>query len=154
MKITVSVDLEDLYINEDQSLNEALENKIKREVINDIWISLKTKVEDQIQRKVSEEVEKLYCKKIQGFISEFFETGTLKSQKNSNERISIKEWILYQFEINSGWNNPKDQIEKLAKVHATELKNRFDLMFASQLVAKLNENGLLKEDVARLLLDK
>lgn len=32
------------------------------------------------------------------------------------------------------------------------MKQRYDLLFASQIVAKLDEHGLLKEDIAELLL--
>lgn len=39
-----------------------------------------------------------------------------------------------------------------AKDFGKEMKERYDLLFASQLVAKMSETGLLKEDVAKLLL--
>ena len=32
------------------------------------------------------------------------------------------------------------------------MKQRYDLLFASQIVAKLDEHGLLNEDIAELLL--
>lgn len=39
----------------------------------------------------------------------------------------------------------KDRILKAAKEHAETLKERYDLLFASQLVSKLDDLGLLKK---------
>lgn len=152
MKLNITVDLEDLYINEDDTFNEALEQKIKREVINDVWQTLKAKVEDQIVRNVATEIEKQYCKKIQFFISDFFKTGKIKYGYDK-EPVTIEDYIKKTFENNQGWNIPNEQIKNIASKHGDELKKRYDLMFASQLVVKLNENGMLKDDVAKLLLD-
>ena len=153
MKINVTVDLEDLYIDEDQSFSEALNKTITSQVTNEVWKTIKEKVDDQITRNVKLEVEKQYCHKIQSLIAEFFKTGKLKMNSYDKESITIEEYIIRLFEGNIGWNNPKEQIQKLAKAHGETLKNRYDLMFASQLVVKLNENGLLKEDVAKTLLN-
>jgi hypothetical protein len=152
MKINVTIDLDDIWADEN-SLNEQIEHHIKREVINEIWNKVKSTVEDQITINIKTEVEKNYTRQIQGFISEFFETGMIKSPRKSNEQISLKDYILYQFEINTGWNSPKEQIGKIAKTYGDEMKNRYDLLFASQLVAKMNEVGLLKEDVVKKLLE-
>lgn len=51
-------------------------------------------------------------------------------------------------------NSMEKLIKSLAKDFANEMKERYDLLFASQLVAKMSETGLLKEDVAKLLLPK
>jgi hypothetical protein len=44
------------------------------------------------------------------------------------------------------------QTKKATDSISKELKERYDLLFASQIVSKLHENGMLKEDVAKLLL--
>ena len=152
MKINVTIDLDDLWTDE-SSISEEISMEIKRKVLDEIWNKLKPAVEDQITRATKNEVEKMYCRKINTFIDEFFETGELKSPKNSNEKMTLKEYILYQIQNNTGWNSPNENIKKLAQKFGEEMKNRYDLLFASQLVAKMNENGLLKEDVAKKLLD-
>jgi hypothetical protein len=45
-------------------------------------------------------------------------------------------------------------IETNTKLFSAEFKDRYDLLFASQLVSKMNAVGLLKDDVAKLLIDK
>ena len=152
MKINVTIDLDDLWTDE-SSISEEISMEIKRKVLDEIWNKLKPAVEDQITRATKNEVEKMYCRKINTFIDEFFETGELKSPKNSNEKMSLKEYIYYQIQNNTGWNSPNENIKKLAQQFGNDMKNRYDLLFASQLVAKMNENGLLKEDVAKKLLD-
>ena len=152
MKINVTIDLDDLWTDE-SSISEEISMEIKRKVLDEIWNKLKPAVEDQITRATKNEVEKMYCRKISTFIDEFFETGKLKSPKNSNEKMTLKEYILYQIQNNTGWNSANENIKKLAQKFGEEMKNRYDLLFASQLVAKMNENGLLKEDVAKKLLD-
>ena len=152
MKINVTIDLDDLWTDE-STISEEISMEIKRKVLDEIWNKLKPAIDDQITRVTKNEVEKNYCRKINTFIDEFFETGELKSPKNSNEKMTLKEYILYQIQNNTGWNSPNENIKKLAQKFGEEMKNRYDLLFASQLVAKMNENGLLKEDVAKKLLD-
>ena len=152
MKINVTIDLDDLWTDE-SSISEEISMEIKRKVLEEIWNKLKPAVEDQITRVTKNEVEKMYCRKINTFIDEFFETGELKSPKNSNEKMTLKEYILYLIQNNTNWNSPNENIKKLAQKFGEEMKNRYDLLFASQLVAKMNENGLLKEDVVKKLLD-
>lgn len=153
MKINVTVDLEDLYIDEDQSFSEALNKTITHQVTQEVWKTIKEKVDDQMTRNIRAEIEKQYCKKIQIFIADFFKTGKIKFNSYDKESVTIEEYIKKTFEANQGWNSPQAQIEKIAKAHGETLKNRYDLMFASQLVVKLNETGLLKEDVAKTLLN-
>ena len=152
MKINVTIDLDDLWTDE-SSISEEISMEIKRKVLDEIWNKLKPAVEEQITRATKNEIENTYCRKINTFIDEFFETGELKNPRNSREKISLKEYILYQIEYNTGWNSPNENIKKLAQQFGNDMKNRYDLLFASQLVAKINENGLLKEDVAKKLLD-
>ena len=152
MKINVTIDLDDLWTDE-SSISEEISMEIKRKVLDEIWSKIKPAVEEQITRATKNEIEKTYCGKINTFIDEFFETGELKNPRNSSEKISLKEYILYQIENSTGWNSPNENIKKLAQQFGNDMKNRYDLLFASQLVAKMNENGLLKEDVAKKLLD-
>ena len=149
MKINVTIDLDNLWTDE-SSISEEISREIKRQVISEIWNKVKPAVDEQITRTVKNEVEKNYCKKINLFIEDFIQNGTVKF--NNREGI-MKDYIYYLFTQNSGWNSPNENIKKLAKQFGDEMKNRYDLLFASQLVAKMNENGLLKEDVAKKLLD-
>ncbi len=154
MKFNITVDLDDFWMDEDSlSFSNELKSFIVGQVKNDIWKDLQKKVEDQISRETKKQIETSYVKKIQRVISDTIANETIKDSYGNGE-ISIQEYIKNQFKSNSGWNSPNQKIEQLAKVFADDMKKRYDLLFATQIVSKLGENGMLKEDVARLLLDE
>jgi len=153
MKFNIVVDLEDFWMDEDsQAFNEQIKQHISKNVKNEIWKSIKNSVEDQISRDVKKAIETQYIKKIQTVIAEVIESEKIKDGYN-NKEVSIQDYIKNQFQSNSGWNSPNSQIEKLAKAFADDLKKRYDLLFATQIVSKIGANGMLKDDVAKLLLD-
>lgn len=153
MKFNITVDLDDFWMDEDSlSFNDGLKNHITNQVKREIWNSISAKVEDQISRDVKKQVENQYIKTIQKVIQDVIDTGKIKGDY-SNTEVTINEYIREKFVRNSGWNSPNEKIEQLAKGFADEMKKRYDLMFASQIVSKLGANGMLKEDIAKLLLD-
>lgn len=161
MKISVEVNLEDGWFNEDQNLDEALRETISHQVKHEIWNSLKDKVDSQIIKQVNLEIEKEFISKIQKNISDIIDEDAVKNPdyyKNSSDPsrqkqyITLKELIRYKFDKHSGWSSPNEKIEKLAKSFAEDMKKRYDLLFASQLVSKLNDQGLLKEGVFESLM--
>lgn len=151
MKFTVEVD--DFYLEEEE-LSHALSDYIKRDVVSQIQKSIKDRVEKQIEMEVKSTVEKTMYKQITSEIENVIKTGMTKSRKDSKEQVTLEQYTRECFYANSGWQNFDDIIKKLAQNFSTELKQRYDLLFASQIVAKLNENGFLKDDVAKLILDK
>lgn len=153
MKINVTVDLDDFWADE-ESLTHAIESNIKFQVLEEIDAKIKDKVDTHITRKVSEEIEKNMYRQMNSFIADFIKTGEVKSSHNSSKMVSIEEFIKEKFVYSSGWGSPDETIKKLAEKFSLEMKNRYDLLFASQLVAKMNESGLLKKDVAKILLAK
>lgn len=150
MKINVTVDLDDIWADE-ESLTHAIESTVKYKVLTEIEAKIKDKVDLHITKKVNEEVEKHMYRQINSFIEQFIKEGKTKSSR-SNELVTIEKFIEERFVYQTGYGTPAELIEKLAKQFSTDMKNRYDLLFASQLVAKMNESGLLKKDVAKILL--
>lgn len=153
MKITVEFD--DFWMNGDDDLSEKLNEYVSDEVTREIWKKIEQKVESQITVQVTKKIEAQLFRKGQSIVKKLIETEKIKSPSHSvgeNGYCTLEEFIKYNFESNSGWNSPNETIKKLAKGFASEMKSRYDLLFASQLVAKMNESGLLKEDVAAKLL--
>jgi len=151
MKFTVKV--KDFYLDE-ENLESALVDKIQREVVSQIHKSIKDRVERQIEMEVKSMVEKTMYKQITSEIENILKTGKTKSKKNSKEDVSLEEYVRECFSSTGGWQNFDETIKVISKKFGEELKQRYDLLFASQIVAKLNDNGLLKDDVAKLILDK
>ena len=120
-----------------------------------IMETIKKRVETQIEVEVKAQVEAGMYKQMNSFISDFIKTGLIRSSRDSKMMIPIQEYILEKFTYQSGWDKPDDIIKKLAEKFAVELKQRYDIMFASQIVNKLNENGLLKDEaIVKLLNNK
>lgn len=149
MKFTI--DIEDFCLDEDRDLEPALKKYIIDTVVREIWKGVEKKAEASVTKEVKDQVEKSFFRQIQSTVSEVIKTGKIKGEYNKEE-ITVQEWILEQFQKNSGWRSPESQLKDLAKKFGDELKARYDLMFASQIVMKLNQNGMLKEDVAKMLL--
>ena len=153
--MTFKIEIEDFWLDEEHELEPALKNYIISDVVSQIAKSIEKKIDDTITRVVKEQVSASLYRDIQKIVKETVETGMVNraSSYNDKERVTIKDYILHDFEANAGYRSPKDQIEKLAKQFADELKNRYDLLFASQIVSKLNTNGFFRPDVAKILLE-
>lgn len=149
MKITV--DISEFYLSEDKELEQGLRDYVVSEVKHQIYKSIEKRVEEHIERRVKDEVEKNLALFINKTISELIATENIV---RDGKQISISEHIKKQFESSYGWNSPNEAIKKLAEQFGKELKARYDLQFASHVVAKLNEQGMLKEDIAKILLPK
>lgn len=90
-------------------------------------------IEIQIERIIKEDKFKYYAYDDDKTLSEYIKDKYIGATKG--DRINL------------------DKITKdIATKAAEELKARYDLLFASQLVSKLGELGMLKEDAAKILL--
>lgn len=154
MKFTIEV--EDFWLNDEDNLEENLKKYIISDIVRQIDASIKAKVDDHINKEVKAQVEQTLYRKISTLVGETIATDKIKGYYSNDPEMTLQEHIKAKF--NSSHKEESkifDQlIEKLAKQFGEELKKRYDLLFASQLVSKLHENGMLKEDVAKLLFDK
>lgn len=157
MKITVTVDASELYSEEEgQNFSEAIKGAIAYDVKQSILKDFKEKIGYEFNKAVAEEVEKHKQFLIQDIMNEMFIVAKVK-KNYSNEMVSISEFIKGEIERTS-FNSDQlkrtidDQTKKASSLIAEELKKRYDILFASQIVSKLNEQGMLKEDVAKILL--
>lgn len=148
------IEVEDFYLDEESQLAPALTEHIKNTVVHKISESIKDRVEKQITMEVKARVEESMYRLIQSYVSDTVATGKMQHPKNRSEQILLSEYIQYIFENNSGWSSPEETIKKYAKTFGDQMKQRYDLLYASQIVTTLKENGLLNADAAKMLLDK
>lgn len=144
--------LKDFWLDDDEELEPSLKSYISEKIIDGIFKSIEKKVETQITMQVKEQVEKTLYQKIGTIIDIVINTEKI-NDGYSNHKITIEDYIKKQFTENTKYHSPKEKIEQLAEDCAKELKERYDLIFASHIVAKINEQGMLKEDIAKLLLE-
>ena len=151
MKFIVEVD--EFWLDEESDLEPSLRGFVIKEVTAKINKQIEKKVDETITRQVKEQIQKQLLAKTNKLIDEFIEKGKMTTGYSSDPDVSVGEYIRRVFNNKNGWGNPKDQIEKLAKQFGTELKNRYDLLFATQIVKSLDKEGLLKENIAKMILE-
>lgn len=152
MKFIVEID--DFWMDEEEELQPALQKYLIASVVQQISKSIEKKVEDKVYREAKNQIENQMYKQIQQKVSDIIATGKIRGTYSGGAEITLEEWIKEQFTSNTSYRSPTDELKKLADKFGKEIKDRYDLLFASQIVAKLNEQGMLKEDVAKMLFDK
>jgi len=159
MKINVTVDLSEFYSEEDgNSFTNEIKGYISGRVKNEVWEKFKENAFESFSNQVGERIRLDKDLKIGEAIDDVFYNKKIKKRYGSSEPCSVSEFVEDYFQhqvVNS--NDFTSKVDKIIKAQAEdivkELKARYDLLFASQIVLKLNENGMLKEDVAKLLLN-
>lgn len=150
MKIVV--DLEDFWLDDESELIPTLQEYVKNSVIRDISDSIKKQVDSFMDKAIKNHVEKQLEVRVNLLMESFIENNKVKGNYSSDPELTVSELINKKF--NDARPNIQDLVKKQAENIGIDLKRRYDLLFASQIVAKINEQGLLKDDVARLLLPK
>ena len=151
----IIVEVEDFWMDEDSDeFENEFKNYVKGETKKEIWATIEERINKEIIKQVTEIVNKNIEKKVAKFIDKMLNSGELKvSGRYSDDKPKdMKEYIIDKLKSDNTYGTPKKMIEELSEKYAKEFRNRYDLLFASQLVAKLGNNGLLREDIARLLL--
>lgn len=152
MKFVISV--EDFWLDEEQELEPKLKSHIIHNVVTQINNSIKTKVEEHVTKEVKAQVEQSLYRKISTLVGEIIATDKIKGRYSSDPEMTLQEWVMSEFKNNNRYETIQEYIKKLANSFSEDMKKRFDLLYASQIVAKMGENGLLKEDAVKLLLSQ
>jgi len=170
MKINVTVDLSEFYTEEEgQSFSEEIKNEISSRVKNQVWKDFQDKALDELKLLVNAEFAKSKELNISYVIAEIFSAEKLKKNQNSSEMVTVKEYITEKIKADyfserqsaesvlkglvTGFENKFNiELKQSSDAISKEIRERYDLLFASQIVTKLNEQGLLREDVAKILL--
>jgi hypothetical protein len=161
MIIKVEVDLKDFYDedNDGMAISELIKSeiayKVKHEVLKGVSDDTKTAISSAVKEMVNSDKKLL----ISEMVKNTFQNKKLKRGHghSGNEEVTFEEYIQLEMERqhfnDSDFQRYSDRaIKKSSESLALEIKNRYDHQFASQLVVKMNEAGMLKSDVAKMLL--
>lgn len=161
MKLQVTVELDDWFEGNDDGGSFILSNEILDRIIHSVYNEIWTRVLDDQKKKLNEDLVRMltasihdaFMPRAQALIEKILVDDAIPvpAGDKSNSDQPLIYFVRKEFE-RTGWSNPQSSIEKVAKALSSEIKDRYDLMFASQLVAKLNDAGMLKPDVAKLIL--
>lgn len=157
MKYTIEVENFWIDSEDSSSLELELKNHITKNVIKQIEASIKEKVEDHITRKVKADIEERMYRFMNLTIEDIIKTEKITVDKqvgSGKEDITLTDYIKRYFSSRSNYRNAEEVIAREAEKFSKQMKDRYDLLFASQLVAKMSNAGMLKEDVAKILLEQ
>lgn len=143
------IEVTDFWLEEEE-LSVALKDHVTKVVIHAVTKSIEDRVASAITTRVEATITNQVSKIIEAKLNELVDTGMILVDR---KEISIADRVKQVFEQNTGWSNPRDQIARLAEAFGKDLKNRYDAAFANRIVVKINEQGMLKDEVVRLLLN-
>lgn len=165
MKITVQVDVQEVlnelfedfnpeYDTMEFDLKDGIKDSIigdtKRQLITFYGNEFKQQIQSQVKTLISEEIGTT----VEKAVKDFAKNGKIESKYNSHEPMSLEEWVKQVFSEKS--NHRDDLIVKTVKQDAErcvkEVKSRYDMLFASQVISGLKQQNMLKDGVFEALM--
>lgn len=145
------VEVKDFWLEEEE-LTESLKSHIVVEVTKQIKDSIKEQVDNLTNEEIKVRLDSELQTRVNVHIEEFLKVGKIKDRYSRDTNLTVDEFLAKSFKDNN--DVIIKHIENQAKIQATKIKDSYDLLFASQIVNKLNEQGMLKEGLADLLFNK
>ena len=145
MKFTVELD--DFWMEDDECIETKLKSYITHDVIEQIRGKLKDQIDTTITKVVKEQFEKSLESEVAMITRAVIESETIKTGSGEKSpKIAIKDWIIQQIEIKNSYHNPTAELQKYAKKYMDGIKAQYDFIYASSVVQKMGELGMLKDD--------
>ena len=151
MELKITVDLDDFEIRDYYGEgNLTLSEIIKEDIIRETVSKIKELILDKYYDKIQEATEKKISEMTEKILEDF---------KNSDEKFiyrpkryedpvetTFKEFVAKYFTESVERSHVSENIERFVKKCVEELKNRYDLAFASLIVKNMKEQKLLADD--------
>lgn len=147
MRFTVEV--EDFYIEEGELATE-LQHQLKSSIVREIREEIKDKVKSFTETHIRQVINEGLQARVQVLMDEIISSGKLKGEYSSDPEITVEEMIRQRF-LKARPDITKT-VESKVKSHVKDLQDRYDLMFATQLITKIKEQGFLKQEAVDMLL--
>lgn len=146
----IKIDVDEFYLEEDGGLEEEL----KKYIISEAVSSINEKIKEKIETEIKQVAEKYVLEGLSSEMTKAIKEGKIK-RKSDNIPVLINEYIADCL-LNSGtsWQSFDKIIREVSKNFCDEMRKRYDLAFASNIVANLIDNKMIKEDVVKGLLTK
>lgn len=159
MKITVTVDASELYSEEDEkSFSEHLKDAIRWEVKAEVIKGFKEQLKEDYYEAIRTEINNGMKQMISDTLAELVKTEKIKKRYSNSELTTFAEYM--KEELQTAFLNSSQldayftkETRILTDRISKELKERYDLVFASGIVAKLKEYDMLKPDVAAIFIE-
>ncbi|MBQ2019278.1 MAG: hypothetical protein IIW53_04700 [Rikenellaceae bacterium] len=153
MILKFEIDVAEIWA-EDGNVNDAIISEIKAAVSNRVRERVITQYRSELLEKLEKEVAEQVKVEAKAIVEDMVENGAKCKKPYSNEELTIKDYISQTLLSSSGMSNVRDIVISHANKIGDELKRRYDLQFAATLIQKMQDNNMLREDIAQLLLNK
>lgn len=127
-----------------------LKADISAQISSQIIKGIKADVNQQIARDAGDQITEFVNGELRGIITRKLRAGEIRSGYGGFK--SFDELIEKQLNSRSIENAIERHIDAKAKSFASEMKNRYDNIFAAKIVGALKEQKMLSPEVASLLL--
>lgn len=158
MKLKVTIDLdsliEDLFVDCDPEYGPEYELKelVKLEIMQNAKSAILKEIKDPMKKDLESRikilVEDSYKSEISSEIKSLLKDKKIRGKYSGDPELTLKAWISTKL---NDYISKDNTIEKIIKTQAEslsqDLKNRYDMYFASQFLIKLRDQGVLKEGV-------
>lgn len=144
--------IQDMFESDSTDLSAALKSNIIFSTIRKVLPQVKTVIEKQIEERIDGIVKERAETLITRYMEQCFEQELISIGKGG-KAMSLAQYVKERFTQDSGWSSPQRFMEDKAKRFGEELKLRYDAVYATQIVAALQKQGLLKPDMDKLLGD-
>lgn len=156
MKLTVNVDLEDFFQNEDETLQESIVRAIETSVIRRLEKDFREKIKDDFYKKIIEKFLSEKDAKVKEIIEKAFDEEKVKKSYYSDDMVTYTEYVteVLKRDLNSPDLDRKIKAvsDKVSATAFDEMKKRYDVYFAAQIIEKLAAAGMLAQGVAESIL--
>lgn len=158
MKFTVEVNLDDFFSEDNNvSFSEQITDDICSQVTQRIYSDWGGQINHGITEKIKATVSEQKEKVINELITNATTNDKIRKSQFTDTMITIEDYIHEElnntYSVNSGFARELGSIlERKSKEIMDALQKRYDTAFATQIIIKLNENKMLKDDIASLLL--
>lgn len=151
MELKVTVDLDDFnifdpYEEGSRTLSEAIQQAIIQETVSRIKELILDKYYDKIQEAVGKKISEMTEKILEDFKNSDEKFMYRPGRYEDPVETTFKEFVAKYFTESVERSHVSENIERFVKELVTELKNRYDLAFASLIVKNMKEQKLLADD--------
>jgi len=151
MKIKFELDMEDVVCDLIDERNDDIVGEVKNQIINTCVRKVIARCQDSIEREINNRVNDIVKAKVESMIEK-----SIDKVVNSDAKIiqgrTIIEQAQHLFTESRTWNSLPDAIIQKGEKFCKELKSKYDAAFANRVVMGMKDQGLLKDDVVKMLL--
>ena len=162
-KITVTIDMDDIYSEEGEEINvnDLIKSAITQEVSGQLRLVIKENINQEILKKVDINLKSIAHgeleRTIKAKLTEEFISLEVSDRYDGSNKRSVIDHIANEINRLTGSHLTKklnDLVVKQTKEAVSRLQNQYNSAFASSVINKLYENDFLSEKAITAIMDK